>query len=381
MRRSGYATAAVTTNPWVSKHSGFDTGFDRFVQLDTSRQGRLDSKSRRERLRWDIEAVRGKADDGAAAAAATISTWVDEDPPAPFFWFVNLLETHSPYLPPRPYHAASPLERLRAAEEARRHLSQRAIWRSCVSDFDVPDAALSRMRRLYAGSVRYVDAWLDQTLTKLEQARLLEDTLVIVCSDHGENFGEGGLLAHIFSLDERLIRVPFVAAGPGAESFAGIRSLVELPKRLAAAVGIEEHPWRRGGVETEAVIAQWDPPAPPSDPRVQSLVAEWGLGQDAALRMGTTLTAAVDGRWKLVRRDDALELYDLSVDPLELDPLGSDDRTAEASAAAERLRGTLDGAAANADPATAVLSREAPDQVSDEELGELEDRMRLLGYM
>ena len=60
---------------------------------------------------------------------------------------------------------------------------------------------------------------LDPPARRLARGRVLEDvdlddTLVIVCSDHGENFGEGGLVGHAFSLDDRLTRVPFVVGGP-----------------------------------------------------------------------------------------------------------------------------------------------------------------------
>src|SRR5206468_1313962 len=118
-------------------------------------------------------------------------------------WFVNVVECHSPYLPPRPYHAVSVIERLRAAEEARRYLNLPAIFRACAGGFDVPEDALDRMRRLYAASVRYADDWLERLLARLEEAGLLDDTLVIVCSDHGENFGERDLITHAFSLDDR----------------------------------------------------------------------------------------------------------------------------------------------------------------------------------
>ena len=54
--------------------------------------------------RWALEAVRARVDDGAGAARATMPGWVGERrADEPFFWFVNLNECHSPYLPPRPY--------------------------------------------------------------------------------------------------------------------------------------------------------------------------------------------------------------------------------------------------------------------------------------
>jgi len=375
LRRAGYATSAVSTNLWVSQGSGFDAGFDRFVELDTSRQGRLGDGLRR-RARWDLEALWGRADDGAAAAGAVISSWIEEPPAKPFLWFVNLVECHSPYLPPRPYHSARAVERLRAAEDARRYLNLAAIFRICAGAVEVPEDALERMRRLYAGSVRYADDWLEAVLARLERSGLLDETLVIVTSDHGENFGEGNLITHAFSLDDRLLRVPLIAAGPGADSLAGMRSLAELPARVARAVGLAEHPWREDGLPAGLAVAQWDPPAPASDPRVQEFVAEAGLGPDAAKAIGAELTCAVSGRWKLVQRDGEEELFDLESDPLELRPLR--DPGAIAGAAGAEI-GSL--RAALGDPAVLARVEHEAQAAGRGELEEIEDRMRLLGYM
>src|SRR5207302_1939174 len=84
------------------------------------------------------------ADDGAAEAEQVIRRWLREDQ-RPFFWFVNLIECHSPYLPPRPYCDLSPLQRVLAADEARRFLTVEAIWAACLGARRLPERALARM--------------------------------------------------------------------------------------------------------------------------------------------------------------------------------------------------------------------------------------------
>src|SRR5437773_1510847 len=59
MRRAGYSTAALSANLWVSRPSGFDTGFDTFVSVDTDRGGRL-GDDLRSRARWLSEAARSR---------------------------------------------------------------------------------------------------------------------------------------------------------------------------------------------------------------------------------------------------------------------------------------------------------------------------------
>jgi arylsulfatase A-like enzyme len=221
-----------------------------------------------------------------------------------------------------------------------------------------------------------VDDWLERLLSGLDQSGRLDETLVIVTSDHGENFGEGGLITHAFSLDQRLIRVPFVVSGPGAEAFTGLRSLAELPARIASAVGLEDHPWSDEGRPAGLPVAQWDPPASASDPRVQDLVAEWGLGGEAARRFGTRLTCAIEGDLKLVRRGESEELFDLESDPLELDGIrGQEAIASRAGDALDALRNALNH------PAVTASAGTEPRPASAEEIEEIEDRMRLLGYM
>ncbi len=378
LRAHGYETRALSTNLWVTIESGFGLGFDEFRYIGTGRQAHLDRTGVRDRVRWAREALRAKADDGATAAAAELRRWLDERGSKPFFWFVNLVECHSPYLPPWPYDDLGPIDRLRAAEEARRHLTLSGIWKACAGAFDVADDALQRMRHLYARSVRLLDDWVRDLLGELDRRGLLDDTLVIVTSDHGENFGDGGLMGHAFSLDQRLLHVPLVIAGPGApDADPGVVSLASLPRMIASALDSDAHPWADGLPPDGVAVAQFEPPAPAEDPRWEPAFADWGVDPAAAgERVGRPLIAATDGRRKLQRRGEREELFDLDADPLELAPRAPTEADREAVAP---LRAALEHPAATASPAAAPVS--APPPISDAEREALERRMRLLGYM
>src|SRR5207249_6102082 len=113
-------------------------------------------------------------------------------------------------------------------------------------------------------------------------------------SDHGENLGEGGLMGHSFSLDDRLLRVPLVAAGPGAEAAESLRSLKDLPLFVARATGLDEHPWGDEVSPPGVAVAQLDTPTTAADPRAPKAVEKWGLGEDALARITTPLTPATD---------------------------------------------------------------------------------------
>src|SRR5437763_1522730 len=100
--------------------------------------------------------------------------------------------------PPRPWDDLAAPARIKAALEAQRHLSFQSICLFAAGRWEIPDEAFARMRHLYARAAAYLDRWLADVLEALDRRGILDDTLVIVTSDHGENFGEGGLIAHGF---------------------------------------------------------------------------------------------------------------------------------------------------------------------------------------
>jgi arylsulfatase A-like enzyme len=370
LRQAGFRTRGVSANVWVARSAGFATGFDDWRDVEPKRMAQMASTKLPPRARWAFDALRAKSDDGAQAAGTILHSWFADRSDGPEFWFVNLIECHSPYLPPKPFNDLGPVDRMRAGEEARRHLTLSEIWRVCVSDFDVPEPALARMRHLYDRSIRQLDAWVAQALTALDEAGRLDDTLVVVCSDHGENFGEGGLLGHAYSLDERLLHVPFIAAGPSAPD--RMTSLADMPRVIAEAVGLDSHPWPRESLDV--AVAQFDPPGEDDDPRKAKAVKDWGAGPEALANLSTRIDAAVRGRSKLVRRNDELQLFDLADDPLEERPQA----VTRDEAPAELLRSIE--SQASGPVSVAVPDGHAP-TVSADELARIEEQMRTLGYL
>ena len=379
LRRAGYATVGISCNAWISSRTGFDVGFDRFHELATRRTAKLHGKTMRGRLEWAFESIKARVDDGAKDAESIISALLDEGPRKPFFWFVNLVECHSPYMPPRPYNDLSMIQRLRVGTEARRHLTLSELWRVTLGEFDIPADTIGRMRHLYGRSIRLLDDWLARILGRLDERGVLDDTIVIVTSDHGENFGEGGQIAHSFSLDQRLTWIPFVIAGPDAPHHDGVESLASLPRFIAAAANLNEHPWHTEAVPPGIGIAQYTPSARRGDPKVEAGIVEWNLDDEAIRRLTQSGTSATDLRWKVVRHGDVYRTFDLVDDPMETHPIVDTGTLPEdAQLALKRLRAAIDQADA-ADVAPVTDSRTpAP---TEDEIAELEDRLRELGYL
>jgi arylsulfatase A-like enzyme len=368
LRRNGYETHGVSANAWISNANGFSTGFDAFHDLKGNRVSKMGHASLQMKLSWYIDALRAKVDDGATAVESLLRDWLAKRPRSPFFWFVNLVECHSPYLPPRPYNDAKVLDRLRAARD-NSHLTLIGVMSIIATGQTPSPRALARMRYLYDRSVTFMDAWLARIMQALDRSGVLEETIVIVTSDHGENFGEGGLIAHGGSLDDRMLWVPLVVAGAGVgPSAPPLMSLNRLPQMIGDLVGID-HPWQERDDDGIA-IAQYDGPVLLGDPSA-SFLDGLQTTPDRIRRLTQRHTCATDGKLKLVRSQEGTTVYDLEADLMEIDPQPIGRYPAERIAP---LQQALDKA--QGEERDETVEGEAPNMTAD-----LEERMRLLGYL
>ena len=389
----GYATKAVSANPWIHPNNGFDMGFDEFVTVQgthrhsgfnagagTKQEGLLARRARTAASRA-VEAVRARADHGAAEAADVVRRWAAQlDRSRPFFWFVNLLECHSPYAPPRRFATLGPVDRIRAAFDHEHVNGLLSLWAINSGAKHVRADRFERMQRAYPGGVRAADRWVQLLLEQLDAAHLLDDTVVVVTSDHGENLGESGRVAHALCLDDRLIRVPLVVAGPGVRVPAGAMSLASLPSLVAVAAGLPEDPWSTPSVPAGVGLAQFDPPLARTDIRFEELRQQLGLDDYAVWRMTTPSTCATDGALKLVMEGDEEWVYDLTVDPDEVAPVHIDGRTALTfGERLPRLRAAARSARAGSRGSVSAMPSPAGAEVPVDD--EMAERMRLLGYL
>lgn len=369
LQQAGWATRGYSCNAWISPSSGFDTGFDDFQWFRSSRGSAFVDGRLRGQVRWLLEALLARVDDGAEAVETAFAADLAEPTSAPRFWFVNLVECHSPYLPPRPHVTASAYDRVQAARDMKLHYRIENIWKACLTGPGLDEVAMARLRGLYDDSIGALDAWLARMLDRLDRAGLLDDTIVIVTSDHGENFGEGGLVAHTLSLDDRLVRVPFVWRGPDRIELPDVVSTRDLPAMLETALGLPADTFPRRN-EPGVAVAQLDPLLGVDDPRLESVTADWQLDTRGVRLLSEPMTAATDGRWKLVRHGDELVAHDLLADPLEL--VGLD---------ASRAPRALHAALARPDVVATGSGEPVRSDTATDDVAALEEQMRLLGYM
>lgn len=250
----GYHTAAFHSNPHLRAERNYDAGFDDYADFETTTDTgsslrllvteHLDSGSRLySLLRRAYHLFRSSSGSKDYLTAPNINDralkWLDEtwDSNRPFFLWNHYMDVHYPFYPPDEY--------VRAPDDRTISTGRKLTLNGLMHEN--PSALTERDRRdlrvLYDGEVRYMDYHLGRLLDELENRGLLEDTLVVVTSDHGELFGEYGQYGHPPVLQDELVRIPLVLAGPGVPHFESVTrqtALVDLAPTVSSLLGLDD---------------------------------------------------------------------------------------------------------------------------------------------
>lgn len=137
---------------------------------------------------------------------------------SPFFIISNYMEPHWPYDPPADYVP----DQLTGSQVKKLNESVSHPWEyisKMSQGQDISDKTHELIRELYAGEIKRADGQLKRLLELLRGMELLDDTIIIVTSDHGENLGEidgRGMkrMGHEESVSDYLLQVPLLIANP-----------------------------------------------------------------------------------------------------------------------------------------------------------------------
>lgn len=200
LAEEGYHTAGFSNNPWVGQLSGLDRGFEEFIEWDLEiSRSHHPIHGRHGRLYSGLHTVLGHASRQPLVLlkrrffterlVERATKWLQHtaDRDAPTFTFLNLMEAHSPYYPPRSAFRALGLERPTALE-ARRLNVQLLAYIMGRSSLD--GEKRDRLMEYYDASVRYLDSMVETLCATLKREELYDDLLLIICADHGKTLGE-----------------------------------------------------------------------------------------------------------------------------------------------------------------------------------------------
>lgn len=198
---AGYRTAGFSNNPWVGSLSGLDRGFDEYVEWDleigtdgntgiTTTRDRLYSKGHSllaQAARQPVFLLKRRFFTSNLVERA--NRWLESTVPddRPSFTFLNLMEAHSPYFPPKSAFEELGLSPPGSIEP--RVLNTKLLGH-LLGKVEMTPEFQTRLLEFYDASLRYQDRKLAELLSTLERIDSFDDTLVIVCSDHGKTLGE-----------------------------------------------------------------------------------------------------------------------------------------------------------------------------------------------
>lgn len=219
LRELGYFTFCVSNNSFVSSELNGARGFDAFI-------GPRDQWLLRQHNRL-YKFVRGAFGDSAARAVDASRILVQDKGDSvraisdvisilnraaqPFFGFVILMDPHALYHPARTRFSENrPALRRFLRDINGRQMFARLMAENRPIDPDLRQAAVD----LYDGEIFHADAQLGRLVDFLRNTNCLDNTLLGVCADHGEAFGEHGVWGHGFSLHDYLTRVPLILRHP-----------------------------------------------------------------------------------------------------------------------------------------------------------------------
>jgi arylsulfatase A-like enzyme len=225
---AGYATSCFSSNAWITPYTRLTAGFDAQDNFFKVMPGDLLSgplAAAWQRIN-DSDRLRGVADrlvelgnavhERLAAGGgedsktpSVVDSTIDfvDDADGPFFSFINLMDAHMPYHPPEEYAAefAPGVDSTAVCQNSKAY--------NCGAR-DIDDEEWTAIRGLYDAEIRHMDAQLERLFDHLKRAGEWDETMVVVCADHGELHGEHGLYGHEFNIYDPLVNVPLLVKHP-----------------------------------------------------------------------------------------------------------------------------------------------------------------------
>ncbi|MGI6523707.1 MAG: sulfatase [Bdellovibrionota bacterium] len=169
-KNNGYYTAAFSSNPWIQELFGFTQGFDLFGYKERAEAAVLTAK-----------------------AKEIVQKWRETEKEKPLFMYLHYLDPHNPYSPPAPYNT-----KFSGTVEGRVYPKKQQEF---INQYD--------------GEILYTDTEIGKLFSFLKEEGIYDDAVIILLSDHGEQFMERGHQGHGFDLYNEEVHVPLIVKANG----------------------------------------------------------------------------------------------------------------------------------------------------------------------
>ncbi len=304
LKDDGYLTQAIVTNGWLETNFGLNQGFDGYYHPDDyfamhRFRGMIWERIARRFLRERMEMTNRHR---AAYISDRAIQWLRTHADRSFFLWLHYIDPHDPYAPPEPHN-----ERWDPDYTGRWKESSGIIFNLRIGQI-LTSEEMDHIEALYDGEVAYCDEHVGRVLEELDRLGLTENTLVVLTSDHGEEFWDHGGVMHGHTLYEECVRVPLILRFPG---------------RLPQGVRLESRVRLLDVVPTICELLQVESPEEVQGTSMLPLLEAPGRSDrpvyaEALLYFGEKKSVEV-GAYKLVKTlaTDRYELYNAAQDPEE----------------------------------------------------------------
>lgn len=337
----GWHTAGFVTHVYVTSLFGLHSGFAELHELS---------------IDWEFrEGFQIRADTLTERALA----WLDAHRDERFFLYLHYFDPHWDYDPPGTYR-----RRFTDPAYAGEATGRWTHLRNFVGPALMAPADLAHTIALYDGELAYTDAALGTLFDQMRAMSLWDDSLVVIVSDHGEEFQDHGSVHHIRTLYDEVLRVPLLIKPAGGRAAQWRPRVPERVRTLDLAPTVLHMAGLRRPTEFrgESLVPLMQAPGTDRDVFARTQ------------RHASDKVAYITGSLKLIRPfgrsagDD--ELYDLATDPGERHSRAGEDQRRLAM-----MQHALDDFLRREPPRPTAGRRDVA--VSDE----LSEHLRRLGYV
>jgi arylsulfatase A-like enzyme len=222
LKKQGYATAGFVSAPYMDSIYGFDQGFDLY---DDSINGTGKKENRH-----------GHKQITSPLLNNSIKKWLSENHQKRFFLFLHYFDVHYDYVPPSPFDTMFDPD-YTGNVDARKYSSNQTIR------YQMNSRDLAHIIALYDGEIAFTDHHVGEIFSSLRELNIYENTLIVLTSDHGEEFFEHGRKGHRHTLYDEVLRVPLIIKLPESRKQSHkmdqLVSLVDIMPTVLNALGLK----------------------------------------------------------------------------------------------------------------------------------------------
>ncbi|MEQ8765696.1 MAG: sulfatase [Planctomycetota bacterium] len=208
LQERGYETFGLYSAPYLHPMFGFGQGFDSYesvVDFQAYDNPEFELKDLTDEMKQKL----GEQDHGSHRTVTTPEIvdrtigFIEQNKDERFFAFLHLFDVHSDYIPPEEdWRLFDP--------DYQGKLDGKNFWFNEKFRPGMNRDDYEHILALYDGEIHFVDRHLQRLFAKLEELGLEEDTLIVITSDHGEEFLEHGGKAHRYTLFDEVLKVPLI---------------------------------------------------------------------------------------------------------------------------------------------------------------------------